>query len=286
MDYYKTLGVERGASAAAIKSAYRRLARKLHPDVNSESGATERLKRVNEAYEVLSDDKKRSQYDRFGANWKNAQNMGGGGGKGAPWQGFGDVNFNLGDFIGGMGGMFGNMGGRGRGQSRRPAREMETEVTLTLQEAATGTERQIAVSSGGQQRKLVVKIPRGIADGGQVRINHPSGFRVMIKVRVQADARWQRRGDDLHAKVKVPLETAIFGGEVVVPTLTGQVALKIPPDTQNGRVFSLKQQGMPSQKSGKIGALLAEVVVTLPVPASAESKALYKQIFSNSGGGA
>jgi curved DNA-binding protein len=305
-DYYKILGVDRSASEKEVKKAYRKLARKYHPDVNpGDDGAEERFKEINEAHEVLSDPEKRKKYDQLGSSWRQWQRAGGepAGFDWAQWYaqpGGARVHVeyaDLGDLFGGAGGfsdffsaIFGGLGGRGettwgaRGQPRAAhGQDYEQEVEVTLEEAFSGTTR-ILQKDG---RRLEVKIPAGVETGSRVRMRGEGGEGLgggakgdlYLRVRVLPHRTFERKGDDLHCEVPVDLYTAVLGGEVRVPTLKGGAMLKIPPETQGGKTFRLKGQGMPRMKdSGTKGDLYAKVRVRVPEHLSDSEKELFKQL--------
>ena len=310
-DFYSTLGVGRDASEKDIRSTYRRLARKYHPDVNSgDAEAGERFKRINEAYQVLSDEKTRRDYDEFGENWRHAEQMrgfGGRGGRGGSRRGPG-VHFqqfdlgDLGDF-GGLGDLFGfgsRAGGPRQGAARRRAQEVETQITLA--EAHNGATRVVSYqaarpceSCGGTGRRgsavcaacrgagmevrparLEVKIPAGIDDGGRIRVRPSPDVELALRVRIRPDSRFRREGSDLHAEVSVPYLDAILGGEVEVPTMAARVMLTIPAGSQNGRSFRLSGKGMPRLGGGDPGALVATLKVVLPESVDVEERELFE----------
>ena len=338
-DYYDVLGVERTADEAAIRAAYRTLARKHHPDVNpNDPSAEERFKEVNEAYEVLSDAEKRRMYDRFGRDWERYRDAGFTSEDG-PAQRPSDDNFAA-WFTGGAPtsghASHGDSGGRfsdfydllfgtnaqGRTQTfqrqRRPLRgeDLELEVGISLEEAFHGTTRRVTLSApstcgtcngtglargttcptcdgSGQvttRRTIEVNIPPGVRTGSRVRVagqggaggnGAPNGD-VYLHIRVADDGRFVRSGDDLRVSVDVPLYTAVLGGEVIVPTLGGRVALKVPPETQNGRLFRLRGKGMPrlgkQGGSTRAGDLLVTVSVKLPTNLSEQERQLFERL--------
>ena len=284
-DYYVTLGVPKTATEKEIKQAFRKLARKYHPDVNPGDKAAEaRFKEVNEAHEVLSDPVKRKKYDELGANWRLYEQTGApppGSGWG-PWTG-GDPNapfggrsgtrtmteeelhemFGGGDpfsdffhaFFGGGGGAETPRGGRGpRQRAPRQGRDIEHELTLNLDEAYHGAKRTLSIKHEGHARSVDVRIPAGVGDGARLRVagegEHVSGGTppgdLYLRIRLNRHPVFERRGRDLYTHVHVPLTTAVLGGEVSVDTLGGRsLRLKVPPTTQHGQVFRLKGHGMP-----------------------------------------
>jgi DnaJ-class molecular chaperone len=331
-DYYKTLGVDRGADDKAIKTAYRRLARKHHPDVNK--GNAERFKEINEAYAVLSDPDKRKRYDTLGADWERYAQAGArspfeghhSGGPGGRFEGeaggfsdffrtiFGDLGgfrsaggateFDLGD-LGDVGGGFGPSG---RGS------DVEAGLELTLEEAFHGARKTISFAldepcpqcggSGNVNRRpcprcrgggwtratrnLEVKIPAGVDTGSRVRVaaegaGGGAGERsargdLYLRVTVAPHPRFERKGDDLHLDLAVPVTTAALGGDVSVPTLKGQVSMKIPPETSGGRTFRLPGYGMPHLKGGGTGDQYVKVQITIPAGLGPRERELFQEL--------
>jgi len=312
-DYYKVLGVSRDADEKETKSAFRKLARECHPDVNpGDPDCEERFKEINEAYEVLSDPEKRAKYDQLGAEWQRYQQTGGRPGgfnwgqwtTGAPGEGqrvhvqYGAPEDLEGIFGGGgafsdfFASIFGGMGGARPGGARegyvyrsRPRRgqDYEQEVEITQREAYQGTTR-ILQKDG---RRLEVSIPPGAKTGTRVRMSGEGGQGaasgksgdLYLRVRVQTDPVFEREGDDLRASVPVDLYTAVLGGEVRVPTLNGPVMLTIPEGTQNGRVFRLRSKGMPRLMDPKQhGDLYARVDVQLPTDLTPHQRELFEEL--------
>lgn len=298
-DYYEILGVPRDASPDDLKAAFRRLARQYHPDVNKEADAEERFKEINEAYQVLSDPQKRTHYDRLGSSYSQWQS------NGAPgnfnWSDFftggqpgGSVRVdasNLEDLFGGGGGtfsdffqsIFGGMGGMGsarqtmRSQQSRPVQQP---VTISLTEAFQGTTRRLKI--GNQQKD--VRIPPGVKTGSKVRVAGagpagPSGQPVDLHLLIEIadDPRFQRDGDNLHTTVSTDVFTALLGGEVQVPTMTGSVVLTIPAGTQPEQVFRIAGRGMPHLRGGGKGDLLARVKVNIPRQLTDQQKELLRK---------
>ena len=268
-DYYRVLGVDRKATAKDISSAFRKLARKYHPDVNPGNKEAEaRFKEASEANEVLSDPDKRKLYDQYGPDWRAAAAAGapadGAAGAGARRQNvryqtvdpedlkdlFGDAS-PFSDF-------FHSMFGRER-SGPAPAAEVEGTLAITLEEAFRGTARTIELADG---KRIEVMVPAGVADGTTLRV---PGLRA--RVQVAPHPGFEREGKNLRTVVTVPLRTAMLGGEVEVPTLKGtRVKLNVPAGTQNGTRLRLRGLGMPDPKAGARGDLYAEVRVSLPVP--------------------
>jgi DnaJ-class molecular chaperone len=300
-DYYRVLGVAKNASAKDIKAAYRKLARKHHPDVNPGSKAAEsRFKEINEAYEVLGDPEKRKRYDALGENWDSFNRGGAPGTSGWP----GGVRVEYEDLGGGAGGFSdffrtffgggfpGSASGRGGfsgfpgGFDQEPpeALDAEGEVELTLEEVLKGTTREVRLAGG--KRRVEVRIPSGVREGSRVRVagegGHGSGGRrgdLFLKVRIAQDPRFERRGDDLETTVRVPLTIAVLGGEAQVPALDGPVGIKIPPETPPGRVFRLRGQGLPlAGAKGSRGDLLATLAIDLPRRLTARQRELFEQL--------
>ena len=307
-DYYKTLGVPKNATTEDVKKAYRKLARKYHPDVNKSAGAEKSFKEINEANEVLSDPEKRTRYDTIGPEWeqfargRGARPSGSGGFQyvytGQPGENpFGDAS-GFSDFFRTLFGQAGNGGfgdaddlftrARPRGRTRaRQGEDVEGEVEITLPEAFRGTEQVIQISreNGGPPRRLTVKIPPGVRDGQRIRLagqgspgenGGPPGD-AYLRVRVKPHPFFTRDGDDLRVDLPVAMHEAILGGEVTVPTLKGRVSLRIPPETQNGRTIRLAGQGMP-RATGGYGDLYITVKVVLPTKLSDKERALAREL--------
>jgi len=294
-NYYALLGINKSASDKDIKTAYRRMARKLHPDVNpNDELAQSQFKKVNEAYEVVGDPARRKDYDQFGENWKHADQMRNMGGA-RPGGSTGGKGFNLGDLFGGMGGgqggrgapdhsnfgdMFGGMGGQQQQRQQQQGPVLHRGILdISLEEVYTGAKRRISIgSSSTGQRNLEVEIPKGVPDGRNIKLRPDRKTEVTLTVKVRADKRFTREGANLRAEITVPLFDAMLGGEAEVPTMTGRIALHIPAGTQNGRSFKIKGKGLPKSKSGDHGDLFATVKVRLPENLSEEEQQLYSQL--------
>jgi molecular chaperone DnaJ len=321
-NYYDILGLKKDASDKEIKQAYRRLARKYHPDVNpGDKSAEAKFKEVNAAYEVLSDKEKRQKYDKYGDKWQYADQFEQAEQQQAQYREYspgGGTRYHFGGDIGGMDSIFEELfgGGRSRVFSRRSqarrGEDLESTVEVTLEEAYSGTSRTINLQmeepctackgSGRIQnlpcsvchgagvvpniKRLEVKIPAGVTTGSRVRVSGKGqpGYSggtsgdLYLNISVQPHPTLERQGDDLHTTVPVPLAVAVLGGEVQVPTPKGKVALKIPPETQNGRIFRLAGRGMPHLGKSTQGDLMAKVSVVLPTRLSDEEKELFRQL--------
>jgi DnaJ-class molecular chaperone len=359
-DYYETLGVPRTASEKEIRSAYRKLARQHHPDLNpGDKGAEDRFKEINEAHEVLTDADKRKLYDRFGEDWQRYRDAGFTGdeqftapGPGAR-AGRGRATFDPNDFsqwyssqgegsdytfhstnegddshsdffetlFGSRGSPFDRFGGFGstrqaRVRTPRPQRgeDADVPVEISFDEAFRGTTRQIQLqvsepcpTCGGtgeargqicptcdgtgfvrRTKTLEVNIPAGIASGKRVRmagqggpgLNGGAAGDVNLIVTVRPDPRFERDGDNLKTEVDVPVTTAVLGGEVEVGTPTGRVALKVPAETQSGRSFRLRGQGMPKLRGrkGERGDLVARARIVTPTNLSERERELFEEL--------
>ncbi len=304
-DYYQVLGVKRDASEKDIRQAYRKLARKHHPDVNpNDKSSEDRFKEVSEAYEVLSDKDKRTKYDRYGQDWELAERAeatrahGFGGAGGFRRRSYtatdpSHIEDVFGGNDGGLGGMFGDLFGRAGGGRRPhadtiPGQDIEQPVTVTLEDAYNGTTRILGMPTpDGGTRRIEVRIPTGVKDGSRVRVvseGAPSPFGgpkgdLYLVVSVAPHKTFQRKDDDLHIKAPVPLHVAVLGGEIEVPTPRGnKLALRIPEETQNGRKIRLANQGMPHLSGGGHGDLYAEVTVVVPTHLSEEERGLFLRL--------
>ena len=293
-DLYTVLGVARNATPKEIKQAFRKLARECHPDVNPGDDASERkFKQVNEAYEVLSDEKNRKAYDKYGRDWKHAEQFekAGAGGRGGPgaWRGASGGGRRAGfEGFDGFDDVLGSIFGGGRPAQMR-GRDLDHHVDVSLEEAFHGSQRTLTLrDQQGRPRRIEVKIPKGVKTDSRVRVagegypgagGGPSGDLYLV-VNVLPHAAFERRGDNLHTDVPVALTSTVLGTEVEVPTLSGKVALKIPPETQNGKSFRLRGKGMPRLKGGGAGDLYAKIVVQLPTNLSEQERALFQDLHA------
>jgi curved DNA-binding protein len=306
-DYYAVLGVAKTASDADIKRAYRKLARQHHPDLNPGDKAAEaKFKEINEANEVLGDPEKRRKYDELGANWRQyEQQVATGRGGGRDGQGgfrtvspeemeelFGGGTSSFSDFFAtffGGGGEPADRGGkRARGARARRGHDIEAEAQLTLEEAFAGTTRKVAMRRHGKDHTVEMRIPAGIKDGARIRAagegersggEAPPGD-LFLSVHLLPHGRFERRGQDLHTRARLPVTTAVLGGDIAVPTLSGStLRLKIPELTAAGRVFRLRGHGMPAVGNpAERGDLYVTAEIEIPAQLSAEERAHYEAL--------
>ncbi len=315
-DYYKTLGVERSATQQEIQRAYRKLARKHHPDISKEAGAEDRFKDITEAYEVLKDEDKRKKYDQFGQAWKQAGTERGGqpppgweqvifgggpGGRvefdfGGPGGGFGGGGSGFSDFFEALFGQrFGQAGAEGgprggagyRADWARRGGDQEAAIQLTLEEAAQGGERAITLTDpqNGSQQTVRVKIPRGIRPGQKIRLAAKGGAGsgggppgdLYLHVDVLPHSRFRLEGSDLHTTVPITPWEAALGGTAQLETLEGLVTVRIPAGSPAGRKIRLRGYGYPQAKGGK-GDLFAELEVVVPTQLSERERELFEEL--------
>ncbi len=306
-NYYQILGVDKNATEKEIKKAYRKLARQYHPDKNpNDKKAEDKFKEINEAYEVLGNPENRAKYDQLGQSYQRYQQMGGAPGgfdfsqwtaAGGPGGGYQQVNIDFDDLFGGASGFsefFRTIfGGSPRTQrtgyedlfGRQPqmiGQDIDYRVEITLEEAYHGTTRTLS-KDGGEQ--FTTRIPRGAKTGTKVRLRgkgepgQGGPGDLYLVIRVQSHPTFKREGNNLKVNVPVDVITAVLGGKVNVPTLTGPVKLTIPPGTQGGRTFRLKGKGMPDlRRKDEYGDLLATVHILVPEKLTDEQRRLYHQL--------
>ncbi len=306
IDYYGVLGVSKTASQDEIKKAFKKLARKYHPDLNpNDPSAKQKFQEINEANEVLSDPEKRKKYDAYGENWKHADEFeaqkqryqqqgrssaGGFGGMGGGyWSsadgGFsGSFNGDEGEFSDFFESLFGSRrGSRSHGSAGFKGQDFNAELHLALRDAAT-THKQILEVNG---KKIRITVPAGIADGQTIKLNGQGGPGInggpagdlYITFIIANDPVYKREGDDLYMNVPVDLYTAILGGEKVIDTLNGKVKLKLKPETQNGTKVRLKGKGFPVyKKDGQFGDLFITYDVQIPTHLTEKQKQLFREL--------
>ncbi|MFG2383788.1 DnaJ C-terminal domain-containing protein [Streptomyces avermitilis] len=300
-DYYDVLGVSRTAGAEEIQQAFRKLARKHHPDINKDPNAEERFKEINDAYSVLSDPDQRRRYDRFGENFRQipedydervaaaAGARGGGAAGGGP-----RVRFHRGqsdDFEGSgidfddlFGGIFGR-GGPGGPRGPIPGADQEAEIELGVEDAYRGGKRSITLGGPGGQRTYDVNIPRGVVDGQRIRLageggkgsgGAPAGD-LFLRVRIKPDSRFRLEGRDIHVVAPVTPWEAVLGATVPVPTPGGTAKVTVPPGSSSGRRLRLRGEGMPNPR-GADGDLYAEIRIMVPPDPTPRERELFEEL--------
>lgn len=305
-DYYKILGIPRTAAAKEVQAAFRRMARKYHPDVNKAADAAERFKEINEAYEVLRDPEKRQLYDKLGANWQAGQDFRPPPGwNGGQWSrqgagGPGEFSFggDFGDFSDFFAAIFGGMPGGFAGFTRdnlrnRTGADREAELVISLEEAYQGATKNIQLAvperrpDGGVDRTVKgydVKIPRGVKEGARIRLRGqgspglgggPPGD-LYLEIHLAAHPVFRTEGDDLVMDLKITPWEAMLGAKVEVPTLDGKVMMAVPAGAQTGQRFRLRGKGMPW--NGGYGDLYAVVLITVPTRLNPEEKTLVERL--------
>lgn len=311
-DYYQVLGVARSAGQQDIQRAYRKLARRFHPDINKEPGAEERFKQINEAYEVLSDEKKRARYDRFGAAWRQVPDdragpVPGSGPFGDPFPGGGSrrvyvdtggfsdagagfAGVDLDDLLDGLfGGRTGMGGGFGRTRPA-PGPDLEAEIELSVEEAFAGGRRRIIVPTAAGPRSCEVNIPAGVTEGQRIRLagqgasgpgGGPRGDLYLV-VHLAPHPRYRVEGRDVTIELPVAAWEAALGASVPVDTPGGRVQVQVPAGSSSGRRLRLRGRGLPNPK-GAAGDLYAEVRIVVPERPTDAERALWRQLAAASG---
>ncbi len=289
IDYYQILGLKKGATEEEIKKAYRKLARKLHPDLNpTDKEANKKFQELNEANEVLSDPEKRKKYDQYGKDWQHSEqfeharqsgrrsaNTGG--------QDF-SGNFEGGDFSDFFSSMFGGSGGR-RSQTKYKGQDYNSELQLALRNAYTTHQQTLTING----KSVRITIPAGIENGQVIKLKGygapgvnggPNGD-LFITFSIANDHRYKRQGNDLYVNETIGLYTAVLGGDVTIDTLSGKLKLKVKPETQNGTKTRLKEKGFPVyKKEGEFGDLYITYTIQIPTNLTEKEKALFTELAS------
>jgi curved DNA-binding protein len=316
-DYYKILGVPKDASEKQIKQAYRKLARKLHPDINpGDRGAEVRFKEINEAYEVLSDPEKRRKYDQLGSNWKQYERVARehpsgfpgfegfrvdfGGQGGEQFGGFSDFfktffggGLDLDEILGrAKGGGFrgGGFRGQGGGFSSAPTkgRDVAAAIEISLEESFHGSRKRLSLQSSpmATPQEIEVKIPAGVRDGSRIRVagkgesspGSGSPGDLYLEVKLRPHNLYRREGDSLYLEVPITITEAALGAEIEIPTFTGKARIKVPAGSQSGRLMRLRGKGMPRLKGGDRGDLFAKLLIIVPVQLSDRERQLLQEL--------
>ncbi|ONH27798.1 DnaJ C-terminal domain-containing protein [Pseudofrankia asymbiotica] len=314
-DYYEALGVSRDATTEEIQQAYRKLARRYHPDVNKDPAAEERFKEINDAYQALSDPKTRARYDRFGPDFRRIpedyeERVAAGAGAGFGGAGFGGAGFEGAGFGGGRGGsgqrvrvtpgfgggggggfedLFGDLFGAGRGARGAtgpiPGADQEAELELSVEEAYRGGRRQVTLAGPDGARRYTVTIPPGVVDGQRIRLAGQGGRAsgagqagdLYLRVRIAPHPRYRLSGRDIHLTLPVSPWEAALGATVPVTTPGGEVKVHVPAGSSSGRRLRLRGEGMPDPR-GSPGDLYAEVSVLVPATLSDRERALFEEL--------
>lgn len=307
-DYYSTLGVGRDADQDEVKQAFRKLARKYHPDVaKDKKAAEEKFKEINEANEVLSDPEKRRKYDELGANWRQ------GGAGPQPEEAAEGRDFHFGgstgfsdffeQFFGGRAGrgqaasyddLFRRAGRRngGAGEHRMPGADVEGDILVTLDEALHGAERQISLqrldpaTGEPETETFTVRIPQGALEGRRIRVPGKGGRGsggaepgdLLLRVRLAAHPDFQARGADLYHELELTPWEAVLGAQVSLRTLTGTVKLRVPPGTNSDNRLRVRGQGLPTSKDGDRGDLYAVVKIRVPAETAGRERELWEEL--------
>lgn len=302
LDYYQVLGIDRTANQDEIKRAYRKLARKYHPDLNpGDDEAKKKFQQLNEANEVLNDVEKRKKYDQYGESWRNADAY-----RAAQQEDtsrsanqqrtsenpFGNANFNYsgnydtGEYSDFFEELFGSRFGGEKRSGRRASfrgQDLETILNISLQQAAETHQQTFSIAG---RNNIRITVPAGVRDGQKIRLKGQGGpgtnggpdGDLYIIFRINPDHRFERRGDDLYTRLQIDLPTALLGGEMVTNSLTGKIKVKIAPETQNGTTIRLKGKGFPLYKQPQsFGDLYATIDVKLPSHLTDEQKELFQK---------
>ena len=271
-DYYEILGVQRAADADAVKRAYRKMARKYHPDVSKEKNAEEKFKEVQEAYEVLRDADKRAAFDQLGRDYRSGQQF-----RPPPdWaQRFGQPGGQRHADLNGFSDFFSTLFGGGAGAGPPPEADAG-HLEITLEEAFSGARRRVALTENGRSRTVEVQIPAGVTGGQSLRIAGVGGrLGVVFRIKIRPHARFSLEGKDVHIELPLAPWEAALGARVAVPTLAGQVELTIPPGAQTGQKLRLRGRGLPGSPGGD---QLVGIKLVTPAASSPEAKAAYERM--------
>lgn len=294
IDYYEVLGINKNATTDEIKKAYRKLARKFHPDLNpNDKTAHQKFQQINEANEVLSDPEKRKKYDQYGKDWKHADAYEEArkqqgqqrytSGAGNQFQGFDEDDMGEGGFSSFFESLFGQAGGRRASQAKYRGQDYQAELKLTLEQAYNTHQQTLAVNG----KNVRITIPAGVENGQKIKLKNygspgvnggPNGD-LYITFSIMDDPNFKRLGNDLYTTVDLDLYTAVLGGDVTITTMSGKVKVKVKPETQNGTKIKLTGKGFPVyKKEGHFGNLLITWSIKIPVNLSEKEKALFEEL--------
>ena len=279
--YYDVLGVGKSATDKDIRQAFRRLARKYHPDLNPDDKGTEaKFKEINEANEVLSDAESRKKYDKYGDDWKRAEEFEsrhGSQGAGRTYTWSSDDDFDADPFAG-FEDLFRRNQRRRNEAMSRPQR-LELDIEVTLEEAYLGSKRTVTITQAGRERRIEVDIPPGVDTGSVVKVRPSANQDLRLKMVVEPHPYFQRLGSDLYVDAPVPLDDAALGAEVEIATINGKGQLKIPAGSRNGQRIRLKGKGMPKLGSpDKKGDLFVVVRPIMPEPIGEEERKVFERL--------
>jgi len=289
IDYYKVLGLDKNASQEDIKKAYRKLARKLHPDLNpNDKEAHKKFQQVNEANEVLSDPEKRKKYDQYGKDWQHVEQFEQARQSQQRSRGFGaetfSGNFEESDFSDFFNSMFGDMGGRfQQRQTKYRGEDYQAELQLNLADIYKTHHQTLTVNG----KNIRITIPAGVENGQKIKISGHGGPGInggpagdlYITFHIINNTKFKRQGNDLYTTVDLDLYTAVLGGEITIDTLDGKVKLKVKPETQNGTKIKLKGKGFPVyKKEGEFGDMVITFQVKIPTNLTEKQKELFEQL--------
>ena len=279
--YYDVLGVAKDATDKDIRQAFRRLARKYHPDLNPDDEEAEaKFKEINEANEVLSDDESRKKYDQYGDDWKRADEFeshyaGRGSGRTHTWST--DEDFDP-DPFGGFEDLL-RRSRRSRNETTSRPQRLELDIEVTLEEAYLGSKRTVTITQGGRERRIEVNIPPGVDTGSVVKLRPAANQDLRLKMIVEPHPHFQRLGNDLYFDVPVPLDDAALGADVEIATINGKGQLKIPAGSRNGQRIRLKDKGMPKLGSpDRKGDLFVVVRPVMPEPIGDEERKVFERL--------
>lgn len=295
IDYYQVLGINKNATTDEIKKAYRKLARKYHPDLNpNDKTAHQKFQQINEANEVLSDAEKRKKYDQYGKDWKHAdafeearkqqgQQQYARGGSGGQFQGFEEYDMGEGGFSSFFESLFGQASGRRGGQVKYRGQDYQAELKLTLEQAYTTHQQTLTVDG----KNVRITIPAGIENGQKIKLKNygsqgmnggPNGD-LYITFSIMDDPKFKRLGNDLYTSIELDLYTAILGGDATIQTMNGKVKVKVKPETQNGSKIKLSGKGFPVyKKDGQYGNLYITWSIKIPTNLSEKERSLFEEL--------